>query len=207
MTSGRREGRGRRRAGIAARLFAAVALSGLVAACASIAGPTQIDTFDLTAPTVAMPARGRTLQVLVPEPVVDRAYDGDRLLVRPSATEIAYFAGAQWSDRLPRLIQSRLVEALETSGRFRAAGRPGQGLAIDRQMIVDIRAFDYLVAERRVEVALSVKTMDDRTGRVLTVVEHRAEAPVAGDTAKDVVLAFDAAFGRVLGEIVAGAGR
>jgi len=207
MTSGRREGRGRRRAGIAARLFAAVALSGLVAACASIAGPTPIDTFDLTAPTVAMPARGRTLQVLVPEPVVDRAYDGDRLLVRPSATEIAYFAGAQWSDRLPRLIQSRLVEALETSGRFRAAGRPGQGLAIDRQMIVDIRAFDYLVAERRVEVALSVKTMDDRNGRVLTVVEHRAEAPVAGDTAKDVVLAFDAAFGRVLGEIVARAGR
>lgn len=207
MTSGRADERSGGRARIAARLFAAVALSGLVAACASIAGPSPVDTFDLTAPTVVTPARGRTLQVLVPEPVVDRAYDGDRLLVRPSATEIAYFAGAQWSDRLPRLIQSRLVEALEKSGRFRAAGRPGQGLAIDRQMIVDIRAFDYLVAERRVEVALAVKTMDDRTGRVLTVVEHRAEAAVTGDTAKDVVLAFDAAFGRVLGEIVDAAGR
>jgi cholesterol transport system auxiliary component len=147
------------------------------------------------------------LQVLVPEPVVDRAYDTDRLLVRPSATEIAFYAGAQWSDRLPRLVQSRLVEALERSGRFRAAGRPGQGLAIDRQLIVDVRAFDYRVTEQRVEVALAVKTMDDRSGRVTSVVEHRADEPVTSDTAKAVVAAFDAAFGRVIGEIVADAGR
>lgn len=209
MTGGTDGTRGGRRARFASarRIAAAVSLTVALAGCAAIVGPTQIDTFDLTAPTVAATAKGRSLQVLVPEPVVDRAYDTDRLLVRPSATEIAYFSGAQWSDRLPRLIQSRLVEALERSGRFRAAGRPGQGLAIDRQLIVDIRAFDYRVAERRVEVVLSVKTMDDRNGRVQSVVEHRAEAAVASDTAQGVVAAFDEAFGRVAREIVAAAGR
>jgi len=196
---------GSRRAHRARHVVALALLAGL-AGCAG-AGGGGVDTFDLTVPAVTTKASGRALQVLVPEPVVDRAYDGDRLLVRPSDTEIAYYAGAQWSDRLPRLVQSRLVEALERSGRFRAAGRPGQGLAIDRQLIVDIRAFDYRVTERRVEVILSVKTMDDRNGRVTSVVEHRAEAAVAADTAKAVVEAFDAAFGQVVGEIVAGAAR
>lgn len=207
MTWGRFEGRGRGRGRGPRRLAALGLLAGLLSACSAVTGPASIDTYDLTAPTPAATAKGRALQVLVPEPVVDRAYDTDRLLVRPSATEIAYFAGAQWSDRLPRLVQSRLVEALERSGRFRAAGRPGQGLAIDRQLVVEIRAFDYLSTERRVEVALAVKTMDDRTGRVLSTVEHRAEAPVDGDTARAVVIAFDAAFGRAIGEIVTAAGR
>lgn len=190
-----------------ARHLVAFAFLAALAGCAGGGAGGGIDTFDLTVPATTARANGRALQVLVPEPVVDRAYDGDRLVVRPSDTEIAYYAGAQWSDRLPRLVQSRLVEALERSGRFRAAGRPGQGLAIDRQLIVDIRAFDYRVAERRVEVALAVKTMDDRTGRVASVVEHRAEAAVAADTAKALVAAFDEAFGQVVGEIVAGAAR
>lgn len=192
----------------AARRVALVCAAGLLAGCSAVTPQASVDTFDLTVPaTPPVAARARTLQVLVPEPVVDRAYDGDRLLVRPRADEIAYFAGAQWADRLPRLVQSRLVTALERSGRFRAAGRPGQGLAIDRQLVVEIRAFDYLSAERRVEVVLAVKTMDDRTGRVLAMREHRAEAPVAGDGARAVVAGFDDAFGRVVEAIVADAGR
>lgn len=187
------------------RTLAGVALAAVVLAGCSALGSSALDTYDLTAPTVAARAKGRTLQVLVPEPVVDRAYDTERLLVRSSPTEIAYFSGVQWSDRLPRLVQSRLVQTLERSGRFRAAGRPGQGLAIDRQLVVDIRAFDYRPAEGKVVVALGVKTMDDRSGRVLATVEHAAEEPAGGD-AKSVTAAFDAALGRVLTAIVTGAG-
>lgn len=207
MTGGR-DGEARGARARAARRLALVWVVVGLAGCSVVAAPASIDTYDLTTPTSApVVAKARTLQVLVPEPVVDRAYDTDRLLVRPRADEIAYFGGAQWSDRLPRLVQSRLVTALERSGRFRAAGRPGQGLAIDRQLVVEIRSFDYLSAERRVEVVLAVKTMDDRTGRVIATREHRAEAAVEGDTARAVVAGFDDAFGRVVGEIVAEAGR
>lgn len=186
------------------RALAGVALAAVVLAGCSVLGSSALDTYDLSAPTVASRGKGRMLQVLVPEPVVDRAYDTERLLVRSSPTEIAYFSGIQWSDRLPRLVQSRLVQTLERSGRFRAAGRPGQGLAVDRQLVVDIRAFDYRPSEGKVVVALGVKTMDDRSGRVLSTVEHAAEEP-AGSDAKSVTAAFDAALGRVLTAIVAGA--
>jgi cholesterol transport system auxiliary component len=139
----------------------------LLAGCSAVMPTPSVDTYDLGVAEVKPVVGGRTLQVLVPEPASDRALDTERIVVRPSPTEIAYFSGAQWADRLPRLVQSRLLAALEASGRFRAAGRPGQGLAIDRQVVVEIRAFDYEAAARRVAIALSVKLMDDRSGRVL----------------------------------------
>ncbi len=207
MTGSRqRHSTGMRRAG----RFAGLGLLALgLVGCSSIAGPSAIETFDLTPPKVvgAGGGHGRSLQVLVADPVVDRALDTDRIVVRPKPTEIAYFGGAQWSDRLPRLVQSRLVETLEMSGRFRAAGRPGQGLAVDRQIVIEIRAFDYLPTESRVNVALSVKLMDDRSGRVAASRAFEASEPVAGDSAPAVVAGFDASLGRVLGEITDWAGR
>jgi len=180
----------------------AAGLAGFVAACSAVLPTPSVDTYDLARPTVARAGAGRTLQVLVPEPASDRAVDTDRIVVRPSATEIAYFSGAQWADRLPRLVQSRLVDALQASGRFRAAGRPGQGLAIDRQVVTEIRAFDYEASAHRVVIALSIKLMDDRSGRVIAAEAFRAEEP-SGDDAKSAVAAFDRAQARLLPEIVA----
>lgn len=173
----------------------------LAGGCSSLLPTAAVETYDLRPAETAPAPKGRALQVLVPEPTADRAFDTERIVVRPSPTEIAYFSGAQWSDRLPRLLQSRLVGALEASGRFRAAGRPGQGLAIDRQIVIEIRGFDYDAGDHRVVVALSVKLMDDRTGRVLATRVFRAEEP-SGDDPKSAVAAFGRAQGRVFGEIV-----
>ena len=173
-----------------------------LAACSAVMPTPSVDTYDLAVAEVKPVAGGRTLQLLVPEPASDRALDTERIVVRPSPTEIAYFSGAQWADRLPRLVQSRLLGSLEASGRFRAAGRPGQGLAIDRQVVIEIRAFDYEASARRVAIALSVKLMDDRTGRVLAAETFRTDEP-SGDDPKSAVAAFDRAQGRLLPEIVA----
>ena len=165
-------------------------------------GSTPVDTFDLPAPREVAAPRGAALQILVPEPAADRALDTERMVVRPSPTEINYFAGAQWSDRLPRLVQSRLIEAFENSHRFRAAGRPGQGLLIDYQVVGEIRAFDYDVASKTARVELSVKLMNDKTGRVVATQVFHGEAAVAGDDARTAVAGFDQALGRVLADVV-----
>ena len=196
----------RRRSTRVAQLVAAAGLGVALAGCSAILPTPAVDTFDLGAPEVGAAPHGRSLQVLVPEPTADRALDTDRIVVRPGATEIAYFSGAQWADRLPRLVQSRLVASLEASGRFRAAGRPGQGLAIDRQIVTEIRAFHYDASAGRVEIVLSAKLMDDRSGRVVAArVFHAEEA--SADTPKAAVAAFDRAQHRLFAEIVAWAGR
>jgi cholesterol transport system auxiliary component len=194
------------RRALLAGAFAAgsLALSG----CSGIGGAAPLDTFDFSAPVpAAKGAAGRSLQVLVADPVADRSLDTDRIVVRSGDNEIALYAGAQWADRLPRLVQSRLVAALDASGRVRAAARPGQGMAADRQVLTEIRAFEYRPAERRVVVTLAIKAMDDRSGRILAAAVLSGDEPVSGDVAAAVTGSFDRLLARLLGEAVGLASR
>lgn len=175
------------------RIFVAPLLAVLVAGCTTIlAGPPSA-IYDLSAPQLpqdASPSR-RGLQVLVPEPSTVRALDTDRIAGRPTPSEYAYLPGAVWSDRLPRLLQARLVETLQNSGRVRAVAVPGQGLLIDYQIVLDVRAFE-LTGEGAV-ADFAVRVMDDRNGRVVRSRVFRYVVPVTGRGVAAVVAALDQA--------------
>lgn len=165
-------------------------------------GPAP-DTYDLTAltPTVSTPARKR--QVLVTEPSAVKALDSEQIVVRLGGAEIQYLSKAQWADRLPRLVQARLVQALEGTGKLSGVGTPGQGLAIDDQIVTDIRAFEIVTggsATARVEI--SVKLLNDRNGTIRSQKSFAAEVP-AGSGNASFVKALDRAFGAVTDDIVA----
>src|SRR5690606_23885591 len=105
--------------------------------CAALPGmgPKPLDTFELTAPETL--SSGRKLprrQVLIAEPVALKALDSSNIVIRSSATSVEYLAGAQWSDRLPKIVQARLAEAFQSTGRLGGVGLPGQGLAVDYQI-------------------------------------------------------------------------
>jgi cholesterol transport system auxiliary component len=177
---------------------AVVGLAVGLAGCSALSGTAPLDTYDFTTPSVPAAVRPAGPQVLVADPIADRALDSERMMVRSSTNGVANYAGAQWADRLPRLVQARLVAVLEASGRVRAAVRPGQGVAADRQVLVDIRRFEYRPAEQRVLIELAVKAMDDRSGRIVAGAVLDGEEPVVSDDARTVAAAFDAALGRVL---------
>lgn len=183
-------------------VFAAVLLPG----CAALpgGGPAPLDTYDLTLRTAEAtgPRRNRT-QVLVAEPTALKVLDGENLVVRPSAGSIEFLGGAQWADRLPRIVQSRLVEALQATGRLGGVGKPGEGLAIDYQVVTEIRAFEIrLDGGARAEVELYVKVLNDRNGVVRAARSFRATAPVSGTGNAAYVAGLDRAFSQVAGEVV-----
>jgi cholesterol transport system auxiliary component len=183
-------------------VLAAVLLPG----CAALpgGGPAPLDTYDLTLRTAEAsgPRRSRT-QVLVAEPTALKVLDGENLVVRPSAGSIEFLGGAQWADRLPRIVQSRLVEALQATGRLGGVGKPGEGLAIDYQVVTEIRAFEIrLDGGARAEVELYVKVLNDRNGVVRAARSFRATAPVSGTGNAAYVAGLDRAFSQVAGEVV-----
>jgi cholesterol transport system auxiliary component len=153
-------------------------------------GSQPLATFDLAAPESVKSTRTVAAQVLIPEPVALKALDTERILVRPGPIEITYYPGAQWSDRLPRLVQNRLVQTFENSGKIRA-GRPGQGLAIDYQVVTDLRAFDYDAANKTAHVEISVKLMNDHDGKIVATQIFTGDGAVASDTAGNVTAALD----------------
>ena len=68
-------------------------------------------------------------------------------------------------------------ETLQNSGRARAVAVPGQGLLIDYQIVLDVRAFEY-TSEGAV-ADFVVRVMDDRNGRVVRSRGFRYVVPVA----------------------------
>ena len=181
---------------LAVPLFAAA-----LAGCTSLlAGPPNA-IYDLTAPILTEPATPphRNIQVLVPEPSTVRALDTDRIAGRPTPSEYAYLPGAVWSDTLPKLLQARLVQTLQNSGRVRAVAVPGQGLLIDYQIVLDVRAFE-LTSEGAV-ADFSVRVMDDRNGRVVRSRVFRYVVPVTGRGTTAVVAALDQAMEQAFSEI------
>lgn len=177
----------------------------LVSGCVSFGGSSDpLDTFELTAPPPpADDGRKSRSQLLITEPTALKSLDSDRIVIKPTSSAIEYLAGSQWADRLPRIVQARLVEAFQLSGRVGGVGRPGEGLAIDYQIIADIRAFEVrLEGDDRAVVELFVRVLNDRNGVVAGSRLFSQTAPVNGTGNRAFVSALDRAFVGAAGEIV-----
>lgn len=187
------------------RSFRHLAVFGLsLAVLAGCSSTASNDTFDLSINSgAAQTTQGqRSRQLLIAEPTAVKALDSENIVVRLSPSEMQYLAKSQWSDRLPKLVQSKLVEAFEDTGRFGGVGRPGQGLAIDYQVASEIRTFEVLTTSRQAVVELSVKLINDRNGSVRSQKVFRSVAPITGSENANYVKALDAAFAAAARDIV-----
>ncbi len=143
------------------------------------------------------------MQILVAEPTALKALDGQDIVIKPSPGVIQYLKGAQWADRLPKIVQARLAESFQLSDRVGGVGRPGEGLAIDYQIIVDIRSFEIrLDGGARAEIELYARILNDRNGVIRASRTFTATAPVAGSGSDAFVAALDRAFAKAAVEIV-----
>ena len=184
----------------AGALLLALGLTG----CAALpgGGPAPLDTFDLTTPTVSVAGRGRG-QILITQPAALKALDSQNIVIKTGDRSIQYLKGAQWADRLPVIVQARLAEAFQRTGRFAGVGKPGEGLAIDYQIITEIRAFEVRAEKgEQAHVELFVRILNDRNGEVRASRAFSASAPVYGSGNKAYVAALDRAFGEAAQQIV-----
>ncbi|PCJ94385.1 MAG: ABC transporter [Hyphomicrobiales bacterium] len=179
-----------------------LAASPLVLAGCILITPPPARTFDLSAPVGIGNLRGNAGQILIVEPSALQALDGRGIVVRPGPSELNYFPGAQWADRLPRLLQSKMQESFESTGRAKAIGKPGDGLVIDYQILSSLRAFEFDGLLQTAKVAISIKIVDDRSGSVVASKEFSADAISASQNVEDVVFALDEAMDDVIIDIV-----
>lgn len=173
-----------------------------VAALSGCASSAPKDTFGLTAaPQVSGPVRkGR--QVLIANPVAEQMLDSDNIVVRVSGQEYQYLGKSQWSDRLPKVVQLKLAQAFENSGKVGGAGLPGDGLAIDYQVQTTIRMFEISASTGTANVEIAARLLNDRNGQVRASEDFKASVSISGSTDKAYIAALNTAFGQVSGELV-----
>jgi cholesterol transport system auxiliary component len=160
-------------------------------------------TFDLA----ALPPNGRVgtsaRSFSVAEPVGIQPFEADRIIVREPGGALSFLGGGQWADRLPRLIQTRLIQSLENSGRLKSVSRPGDKVVSEFQLISEIRAFDIAAGSGEAVVDISAKIIAEGTGKVVAARIFTARVPVPKVDAGTAAVGLDAALARVLAEMVA----
>ena len=186
------------------RARAGLRLSGaaLILLLAGCAGGAPDATFDLSAAPIPKRLRSLQGQVAIHEPVATAPIDSDRIVVRPTTETLATLKGAQWAERLPRLIQTRLLQSFENAGLLRFVGRPDGRFVAQFSLNADIRRFDLDLSQGEAVVELSVRLVEEGAGRVLAAKIFTARCAVTGADGADAAAAFDGALGAVMGQIV-----
>jgi cholesterol transport system auxiliary component len=201
----------RSKLGNAARAALGVSLALALAGCSGGVlggligtGSNPTPTFDLTAPRNfgQLPPRARGL-LAVELPSALQILDTEKIVVSPSPGEVAYLSDAQWLDRLPRLMQARIVQAFENSTRIRAVAKTQDRVSADYLLVVDVRQFGIIAYEGPYAVVeLSVKIVYQRGGRIAAATVLGTKVEAAGTAGAQATLALDQAFGEVLVQMV-----
>ncbi|WP_321341041.1 ABC-type transport auxiliary lipoprotein family protein [uncultured Cohaesibacter sp.] len=186
------------------RILSSVCLALWLSSCSVVGGGKELTTYDLSAPTNFENLRGRSnAQLLISEPTALKSLDSEMIVVRPDAAEITYFGDAQWSDSLPNVLQDKLIQTFENSGRMRSVVKPGDGVVVDYKLATSIRSFELNDANQPVaKIALSVKIINDRNGRVVASRLFQASSPASSATPAKGVAALDRALDSVLNDIL-----
>ncbi|WOJ88093.1 ABC-type transport auxiliary lipoprotein family protein [Methylocapsa polymorpha] len=184
-------------AGVRGQLLVVVIgiFAGLLAACAT----TPMVTYDLGAANGGGAARAGRGQLVVNEPTASLPTDSNRIVVRTGADAMAYLTGAQWPDKLPAVVQTRLIESFENAHLLRAVGRPG--MLADYSLQTDIRRFELDVGHSEAVVEISARIIGS-SGRILAGQIFSARVPASRDDGATVTAALNVASADVMRQIV-----
>lgn len=194
---------------ISRRFFQVLCGAGLAAAVGACTSSGPGATFDLTAPRQGVRSGFTGGQLAIAEPVSIQALEAERIIIKDPTGAVSFIGGGQWADRLPRLIQARLVQTFENGSGVRAVARSGDRIVADYQLTTDIRAFQIEVATGEAVVEISARLIQDRTGRIVNARIFNARSPVGSIDPAAAAQGLDRALSIVLVDIVrwAGPGR
>lgn len=175
----------------------------LVAGCSTLVSTPAPTTYDLTAPR-DVSARGNSrAQIMVAEPTALQAINSDRILVHSGNGQISYLPGAQWADRLPLLVQARLIQTFENAHRIGMVGRPDDKFTPDALLVTELRDFQIETGTAPMAVVtVAARVVSQKSGRIVAADLFSARVPVAGLTGQQASNALDQALRRVLGEVM-----
>ncbi len=139
---------------------------------------------------------------MVAEPTALIAYDTQKILVRSDDHTGPGFGKAQWRDTIPKLLQAKITQSFENAGFLDQVSRPMEGMNADRQLVIDIRRFEIVSAEKAsAEIAFTARIMSG-DGRIIAARFFQATAPGSTSDVKLAVAGLNQAFDKAVGDLV-----
>ena len=178
----------------------------VLAGCGSTQRPPQIYVLKADLPK-GWPGSKVNWSLSVATPYAAASLNIDRIALTRSSATLDYFADAQWTDRLPIVLQSAMVEAFQASGRIAQVSRDVEGLHSDYVLETEIRDFaahyngtDSQPPNVAVRIAVNFVKLPERT--IVRTLDLQQQATAAENNIPAVAAAFNAALTLALKQIV-----
>ncbi len=144
-------------------------------------------------------------QLVVDVPVAEAGINNSKIALRHNPLQLEYFARANWTDTAPVMVQTRLVESFENTGKIVSVGRQSIALRGDYVLVSELRAFqaEYDGAgPPKAHVRLIAKLVRMPQRQIVATFNTEYFEPAAGDRLEAIVEAFDEASGKCFKRIV-----
>lgn len=190
-------------------VLAGLSLLPLISACSVLPSPQVAQIYRLS-PRVDDPP-GPVIPnsaLLIDLPFASQSLDTDRIALTRGRTRLDYYADSVWTDRLPILVQTLLVETFEADGRITQISRDLDSMTRGYVLRTDIRQFqaEYPsgpdgLPEIAIILELNLSAQPDgrQVGSRLISVQGRASQ----NKLDAIVMTFDSTTGDALRQIVA----
>jgi cholesterol transport system auxiliary component len=146
------------------------------------------------------------VQLLVDVPSAPAGLDTSQIALSRSAVSIDYFADSAWTDRVPLLVQTSLLESFENSKAITAIDRESVGLRADFILNTEIQHFEAVYdspdGAPNVWVAIRARLVDPSGRDIVAQASFEQRHPASANEIPQIVLAFNEALGGVMEDIV-----
>ena len=179
-----------------------------VTGCASLLGLGPAPHLYRVTPKSTYPANlpHPSVQILIDVPLAPAGLDTTRIALSHSAVSIDYFADSEWTDRLPQLVQTALLESFENSRAITAIDRESIGLRADFILKTEIRHFEALYDSPNgppvVWVAIITRLVAPSGREIVAQSSFERREQASANEIPRIVVAFDEALGAVIKDIV-----
>jgi phospholipid/cholesterol/gamma-HCH transport system substrate-binding protein len=141
-------------------------------------------------------------QLVVPEPAAPMAFNSDKVIIVGDPPENSPFEKAQFTDNVPSVVQSKVIESLEGSGCFAAVTRPLDNLEPGEQLQTEIRQFAVrMTPTPTADIEVAAKLIS-AGGKIEGARVFHESVPLKTTDAPGAVAALDASFSEILNAMV-----
>jgi cholesterol transport system auxiliary component len=188
--------------------FVSIVVLGVVAACGIIPSPQPAPQLYTLSPksTFKKELAAVDWQLGIETPAAPAGLSSARIAVTREPLTLEYYAGAQWVDEAPAMVQRLLIESFENTRRIIGVGRLAVALRSDYVLQPELREFqaEYRdgAATPKVRVRINAKLIKMPERRIIASNTFERIIDVSDNRMPVIVKAFDQALGKVMRDLV-----
>jgi cholesterol transport system auxiliary component len=159
-----------------------------------------LHTGDISAATVAYP-----VQLGIALPAAAPGLDTNRIALLRNTNQLDYYFGARWGGTAPHVVQTFLIDTLQSQQGFRSVA--AETARIDTDYLLELQLKDFQAeyasdqANPVVRITLGGNLISIKTRKLVTAVNARATVTASDNRLGAVVTAFQTAMQQVSSEV------